>query len=321
MAAEANERVDLTEEEQKRILCFFATLETLTHHELLQVSREADEQEIKRAYFRVSRDFHPDRYFRRELGPFKDKVEAIFKKLNKAYEVLSDPKRRKQYESTLPEEITPERIAAKLEASRREKAAEETKAQDQKLAEERRQRLLRHHPIAKRRAIAEQHFADALCNKDTDPVKASNCLQLALAHDPNNPTYLKLQEDLSPASRAVRFERAFGRAQSAESVASYEEALDGYLLALDMDPNEPRALIRAINLLVTRRKDRSRAMTLAHRLEEGQPKNLQALRFLARAYRELGMFKNAIRVLSRYLEQNGEDKDAAKELKELKKLG
>ncbi len=325
MAAGANERVDLTEEEQKRILCFYATLETLTYHELLQVERSAAEQAIKRAYFRVSRDFHPDRYFRRELGPFKDKIEAIFKKLNKAYEVLSDAEKRKEYEATLSKQTASAALKADLEAeraaARQQQKTEEQKKRDLALAEERRQRMLRRSPMAKRKTVAEQHFADALCYKDSDPVKASNCLQLALAHDPKNPTYLKLAEDLSPTSRGIRFEKAFGKAQAAESVGSYEEALELYLSALEMEPNEPRALMRAINLLITRRKDLGKGTALAHRLEEAHPNHQQGLRFLGRVYRELGMVKNAIRVLSRYLEQNAADKDAAKELKELKKLG
>ena len=320
MTAGPSDRVDLTEEEQKRILCFHATLDTLTLHELLQVERGAPDQEIKRAYFRVSRDFHPDRYFRRDLGAFQKKIEAIFNKINKAYEVLADPKKRQAYEATLPTKITPQRLEADRQSAKQQKESEALRAQDQHLAEERRQRRLRHHPLAKRKAIAEQHFADALCNRDSDPVKASNCLQLALAHDPANPTYLKLQEELSPASRAMRVERAFGRAQADESLGSYEEALDGYLGALELDPNEPRALTRAINLLVTRSKDRGKATTLAHRLEEAHPNDQPALRFLARVYRELGMYKNAIRVLTRYLGLSPADKDAAKELKELKKL-
>ena len=56
---------------------------------LLGVSADTDEKNIKRAYFKLSREFHPDRFFRRELGPYRIEVERLFKAIQRAYVNLS----------------------------------------------------------------------------------------------------------------------------------------------------------------------------------------------------------------------------------------
>jgi len=61
----------------------------------------ADTREIKRAYFRLSKEFHPDRYFGRELGPYADRLSKIFQAVKAAFELLSDPGRRAAYEEAV----------------------------------------------------------------------------------------------------------------------------------------------------------------------------------------------------------------------------
>ena len=60
-------------------------------YELLQVSRTASEDEIKRAYRKLAMQYHPDR------NPSPD-AEARFKEITEAYEVLRDPAQRQRYD-------------------------------------------------------------------------------------------------------------------------------------------------------------------------------------------------------------------------------
>jgi len=58
----------------------------------LGVSRDADEAEIKKAYRRLARRYHPD------VNQHDPEAEAKFKEVNEAYEVLSDKNKRNQYD-------------------------------------------------------------------------------------------------------------------------------------------------------------------------------------------------------------------------------
>ncbi len=61
-------------------------------YELLGVSRDADEREIKKAFRRRARELHPD------INKHDPQAEEKFKQLTEAYEVLSDPERRAIYD-------------------------------------------------------------------------------------------------------------------------------------------------------------------------------------------------------------------------------
>lgn len=61
------------------------------YYEILGVSRSADKEEIKRAYRRLARKYHPD--VNKESG-----AEERFKEINRAYEVLSEPETRTRYD-------------------------------------------------------------------------------------------------------------------------------------------------------------------------------------------------------------------------------
>ncbi|MFQ5441125.1 MAG: DnaJ C-terminal domain-containing protein [Thermodesulfobacteriota bacterium] len=64
------------------------------YYEILGVSRDASDDDIKKAYRTLARKYHPD------LHPGDKQMEAKFKEINEAYHVLSDSKKRADYDLT-----------------------------------------------------------------------------------------------------------------------------------------------------------------------------------------------------------------------------
>ena len=62
------------------------------YYDILGVSKNASDKDIKSAYRRMARKLHPD------VNPDDSRAQNQFKKVNEAYEVVGDPSRRKDYD-------------------------------------------------------------------------------------------------------------------------------------------------------------------------------------------------------------------------------
>lgn len=98
---ELDEAVDLDIDKKRRILESFYKLDEVTYYELLGVDDQADKKQVKAAYYGLAPEFHPDKYFRKNLGSYKAKIEALFARITLAHDVLANPQRRKEYDEYL----------------------------------------------------------------------------------------------------------------------------------------------------------------------------------------------------------------------------
>ena len=64
----------------------------IDYYQILGISKNATEKEIKTAYRKLARKFHPD------LNPNDKDAKKKFQQINEANEVLSDPEKRKKYD-------------------------------------------------------------------------------------------------------------------------------------------------------------------------------------------------------------------------------
>lgn len=64
----------------------------IDYYKILGVDRNIAQKDVKRAYLKRAKQFHPD------LHPDDPKAKAKFQALNEAYEVINDPEKRKKYD-------------------------------------------------------------------------------------------------------------------------------------------------------------------------------------------------------------------------------
>lgn len=125
---ELEEPADLDPDRKRVILDTFYRLDALDHYELLGIPRQADKRAIRARYHQVINVFHPDRYYGKQLGSFKAKLERIFQRLTEAHEVLARSQARAEYDTylnagqstrALEQQLSDEEtVARELEAAR-----------------------------------------------------------------------------------------------------------------------------------------------------------------------------------------------------------
>lgn len=109
------EPVELDHAKKKKILDLHHALEDRSHYDLLGVPGDAEKKAIKAAYYALAPEFHPDKYFRKRLGSYKQKIEAIFDRLTLAHDVLTSKQRRAEYDAYLEQSRRNRTMAALLE--------------------------------------------------------------------------------------------------------------------------------------------------------------------------------------------------------------
>lgn len=100
-AAAMAEDSDLTEAERRLILAMRRKVGRVDYFALLGVSQDVSKRDLRRAYFRRSKEFHPDRYYSKNTGRFGPWLAVVFETLSRAFDVLSDDKARQRYEASL----------------------------------------------------------------------------------------------------------------------------------------------------------------------------------------------------------------------------
>ena len=94
------EDVDIPVDERDRILTMHRRIRTGDSLAILGITDAADKKAIKRAYFQLSKDFHPDRFYGKRTGSFAARLTAIFEAISRAYAELTDERARRS--STMP---------------------------------------------------------------------------------------------------------------------------------------------------------------------------------------------------------------------------
>ncbi len=169
-----------------------------SYYEILDVPIKANLAEIKIAYFRLAKQFHPDRYHQEVNTEIQGRVQNAFTEITRAYETLKDDSAREVYDFKLrkylesvkslqPSYTTP------MKVDESDKAREEFEKGFKYLMDndygEALLFLARAAQMAPDNARYRAYYGKVLADDETQRHRAESELQMAVKLDPNNSTF------------------------------------------------------------------------------------------------------------------------------------
>ncbi len=307
--------LDLPVPLQEKLIDLSARLEA-PYHEILGVPADADRKALKRAYFGLSREFHPDRYFRKQLGPFQAPLERVFRKIVEAYELLSDPTARAEIERSLaaasphvePVSAVPDSAAAGPEAAPARPRAPRRPhvfTLAERMRKERKQRAKRLFEAGMAAFVAERWL------------EAAGGVRLAIAFDPWNAVYKEQFADVQRKAHEESARKLMREAENALDLRDFPTALRAFEEALQYRPGDVALLRRAAQLAVQTGGDLHQAKEWALEAVEFEPSDAGGHRLLGQVYQAAGLTANARRELELALQLDPGNVEVRAELREL----
>lgn len=272
-------------EEQRLLLAMEDNLAFLSHFDVLGIAPSNDKRAIRRAYYTMSRRYHPDSYYGRDLGRFRELLTDLFERAKVSYDVLMDDSLRVGYVERLLEqrrreadsrraserarnpvvaapEPTPEPAAApepeELAAEREARARERAKRD-----EARRKKMGRRMAMgAGREDEAKKRYDEGVAEQDQGRHGAAASLfRLAMKLDPSRPDYEKAWKESLGRARTYRARQAYERAERYEQVGQLADAARYYVEAAKADPL-PLYLSEAAAAIAANDPDTAREMAM-----------------------------------------------------------
>lgn len=241
-----------TEEEETFMLkvnSLYGRLGRIDNHKLLEIDRSASLEDVRKNYYRLAKEFHPDRFYRSNDTTLRDKLSAIFDAITDAYNVLKETRAAAKGEEALAE--------GGLDAALSEFGLDAGAQEEEFVFEE----------PAPRTEEAEEKFKAGLdAIKKGDIETASRLLGEAAEADPENAEYW--------SCLALAQSRRPGRMAEAEAAM---------LKALEIEPSNSDYYAN-LGLLYLKTKDWERARTQFEKALMLDPENPKA----AKGLRQLG---------------------------------
>lgn len=91
---------------RERIQTKAAAIGSQNYFEMLGLSQDASIEDVRKAFFRLAKEFHPDRSAKAGFQDLEETLEYIFSNLSEAQRALIDPETRAEYEATMMEAPT-----------------------------------------------------------------------------------------------------------------------------------------------------------------------------------------------------------------------
>lgn len=272
------ETASLDKEFRIGILMQLYQLETKSPFDILNLSFSASDHEVKTSYIQLSRKFHPDRYFRKELGPYKRRLDQVFTSIQKAYEEIKNPHDREALARKW-------RAASKANPVETGSGSKKSGVDPSKLDPE----LAR---MGKLRQLQKQS-QEFIQNREY--LNALEKLMELKAYDPKSAAETQKQIDrISLFAERERSQRHLVSAQELYKEEKFSKAFTEAQRAWKLDHQNYAAALVAGQSLYRAAPERSdEALELLKRARVGLPKDVEACTELMKIYSALGDQKKA----------------------------
>ena len=308
-APEVDAALDLPVETQEAVRDFLGRLGA-PYHEVLGVAFDADARAIKKAYFGLSKQFHPDRYFRRELGGFQEPIERIWRRILEAYELLSDPATRAEVQKTGGGATAPPASAAggaapPLQSARRMRARLTTLAGHKRM-------------LGERRRKAKGFFESGMAAFRKERwLEAAGSVRLAIAFDPQNDAYRSAFPEVQGRAHEERAKALLKEADGCYDLGDYRDALKLYEEATHFRPFDAELSHKTGRLAFRLGEDLRKAKEFAASACELEPECALYHRTLGQIFAAAGLEANARRELQQAIRLDPKDAEAKEALRSL----
>ncbi|MBZ4370627.1 tetratricopeptide repeat protein [Corallococcus sp. AS-1-6] len=337
------EEVDLEPDQKRDIIEMERSLDGMDHHAVLGVARGASPQEVKQAYYNASRRFHPDRYFGKNLGSFRARLERIFKRLTDAHNALSrqEPPRAPATPPPAARPSTPPPVARTVSsggfAAVSPSAAPGARppsgsfatvppaaapppedAESEARRAERQARFARHPYMARSHKLTELIARGRAATARGDFERAYQDFNHVLGLDPKNREVAQLLVEARRKHDLTRAQAEVERGQELEMRGDFAGAQAAYKLAVSLNADNPEAAFQAARVGRELAQDPQEVLKLAQRAVELKPGRADYQLLLAQLLLVAGQKKQAKHHFEDVLRLDPDNADARAGLKKLR---
>lgn len=280
----SDENVDLEESRKQEILALEAKISSTNHFEVLGVDAGASTDDVRAAFRELSRKFHPDRYYGKNLGSFRQRLDRIFQRLVEANQTLSDPDRRKAWLAANPFIRAAVRKADALSHTPVPRTETEA-ARD----EERRARFARHPYLARatRQQDTVRRVKEHLDKKEFS--QAFSVANQAAQADPNNHELKTLLAEARKLADASRSGDSYQHGLEAMKRGDDDLAISAFRTAVAANVGNHQAAHKLAMLFEKRGADPREATSYAQKAVDAAPDNAEYRLHLGRLLAASGM--------------------------------
>ena len=319
---------ELSPEEIKRIEQMTDLIKEERYYELLGVGPDADYADIRTAFKSLTRKWHPDIFFRRDLGEYDRHIEHIFMMITKAHRILTNPEDRKEYDRTHVIDRVEVKDADKSRQTRRHRHGKRRRERERRRtsSNEEKQSPKEKVSLRKQKILDEvRKNIDSKSNKakqffeigkrqleEERPMQAAASLQVAYKLEPKNKEYKELYAKARKMARSAKAFEIFASAENAENYSNYTDALKLYRKAVEYEVDDARAYARLAYLIQKLDPDARETIRLMQIAVKKSPDNPEYHCILGEIFAAEGLGLNARREFNKALELQ-KNYDRAKE--------